>query len=288
MSATIYRAIEGKVETIFGDSVAGIDEHDHGVRVTFDRAPPCDADLVIGADGLHSRVRRLAFGADSQFITSLGYHVAAFEVEGYRPRDELVYVSHGLPGRQVSRFAMRDDKTLFLFVFRDEYVRGGQPKSILRDAFAGTGWEWPQIERELARTSDLYFDTVSQVRMDRWTRGRTALVGDAAACVSLMAGEGTGLAIAEAYILAGELHECGNDFRTAFARYEQRLMPFLRRKQASAATFASSFAPKTSFGVAFRNVVTKLMRVPSIAELFIGRELRDDIELPDYELVRPR
>jgi 2-polyprenyl-6-methoxyphenol hydroxylase-like FAD-dependent oxidoreductase len=286
VSATIYRAIEGKVEAIFGDSVAGIEDHDKGVRVSFDHAPSCDADLVIGADGLHSRVRRLAFGPDSKFITSIGYHVAAFEVEGYRPRDERVYVSHGLPGRQVSRFAMRDDKTLFLFVFRDEYVRGGQPKSILCEAFAGSGWEWPQIERELARTSDLYFDTVSQVRMDRWTRGRTALVGDAAACVSLVAGEGTGLAIAEAYILAGELHACGGDFRAAFARYEQRLMPFLRRKQASAVTFASSFAPKTSFGITFRNVVTKLMRVPSIAELFIGRELRDDIELPDYGFAR--
>lgn len=286
VSTTIYRAIEGKVEVIFGDSVAGIDEHDKGVRVTFDHAPSCDADLVIGADGLHSRVRRLAFGADSEFITSLGYHVAAFEVEGYRPRDELVYVSYGLPGRQVSRFAMRDDKTLFLFVFRDEYICGGQPKSILCEVFAGSGWEWPQIERELARTNDLYFDTVSQVRMDRWTRGRTVLVGDAAACVSFMAGEGAGLAIAEAYILAGELHACGDDFRAAFERYEQRLMPFLRRKQASAATFASSFAPKTSFGIVFRNVVTKLMRVPSIAELFIGRELRDDIDLPDYGFAR--
>ncbi|MFO1311917.1 MAG: FAD-binding domain [Burkholderiales bacterium] len=287
VSATIYGAIEGKVEAIFGDSVAGIDEHDKGVRVTFDHAPSCDADLVIGADGLHSRVRRLAFGADSEFITSLRYHVAAFEVEGYRPRDELVYVSHGLPGRQVSRFAMRDDKTLFLFVFRDEYICGGQPKSILCEAFADSGWEWPQIERELARTSDLYFDTVSQVRMDRWTKGRTALVGDAAACVSLMAGEGTGLAIAEAYILAGELLACGDDFRAAFARYEQRLMPFLRRKQAAAAMFASSFAPKTSLGLAFRDMATSLMRVPSIAELFIGRVLSDDIELPDYGFARP-
>ena len=286
VSATIYRAIDEKVEAVFGDSVAGIDEHDKGVRVTFDHAPACDADLVIGADGLHSRVRRLAFGVDSDFIISLNYHVAAFEVEGYRPRDELVYVSHGLPGRQVSRFAMRDDKTLFLFVFRDEYMRGDEPKSILRETFAESGWEWPQIEKELERTSDLYFDTVSQVQMDRWTRGRTALVGDAAASVSLMAGEGTGLAIAEAYILAGELHACANDFRTAFARYEERLMPFLKRKQASAATFASSFAPKTYLGVTFRNAVTKLMQVPFVAEFFVGRDLRDDIELPDYAFAR--
>ena len=287
VSATIYRAIEGKVEAIFGDSVAGIEEHDNGVRVTFGHGSPCNADLVIGADGLHSRIRRLAFGADSEFMTSLHYHVAAFEVEGYRPRDELVYVSHGLPGRQVSRLTMRDDKTLFLFVFRDEYMCGDEPRSILCKAFAGSGWEWPQIEKELARTSDLYFDTVSQIRMDRWTKGRTALVGDAAACVSLMAGEGTGLAITEAYILAGELHACGDDFRAAFARYEQRLMPFVRSKQASAATFASAFAPKTSFGITFRNVVTKLMGVRPIADLFIGRALRDDIELPDYRIAQP-
>jgi 2-polyprenyl-6-methoxyphenol hydroxylase-like FAD-dependent oxidoreductase len=282
VSATIYRAIEGTVETIFGDSVAGIDEHDKGVRVAFDHAQPRHADLVIGADGLHSRVRRLAFGAESEFIVSLDYHVAAFEVEGYRPRDELVYVSHALPGRQISRFAMRDDKTLFLFIFRNEHIRAEEPKSILRDAFADSGWEWPQIEKELERTSDLYFDTVSQIQMDRWTKGRTALVGDAAASVSLMAGEGTGLAIAEAYILAGELHACAGDFGAAFARYEQRLMPFVKRKQVAASKFASSFAPKTSLGITFRNVVTKLMRVPFIAESFVGRELRDDIELPDY------
>jgi 2-polyprenyl-6-methoxyphenol hydroxylase-like FAD-dependent oxidoreductase len=283
VSATIYRAIEGKVETIFGDSVAGIQDHGNGVRVAFDRSPTRDADLVIGADGLHSRVRQLVFGSESDFEVSLGYHVAAFEVEGYRPRDELIYVSHGLPGRQVSRLSMRDDKTLFLFVFRDEYMSGDDPKAILGNAFAGVGWEWPRIERELERAHGIYFDAVSQIRMDRWTKGRIALVGDAAACVSLMAGEGTGLAIAEAYVLAGELHASAGDFATAFSRYEQRLMPFVRKKQESAARLASSFAPKTSVGIAFRNAVTKLMQVPFIAEFVVGRDLRDDIDLPKYD-----
>jgi 2-polyprenyl-6-methoxyphenol hydroxylase-like FAD-dependent oxidoreductase len=120
--------------------------------------------------------------------------------------------------------------------------------------------------------------------MDRWTKGRIALIGDAAACVSLMAGEGTGLAIAEAYVLAGELHACAGDFATAFARYEARLMPLLKKKQESAARFASSFAPATSLGIAFRNIVTDLMRWPWIADFFVGRDLRDDIELPDYGL----
>jgi 2-polyprenyl-6-methoxyphenol hydroxylase-like FAD-dependent oxidoreductase len=284
ISATIYHALEGPVETLVGDSVAGIEEHDHGVCVTFDHASPRDADLVIGADGLHSRVRDLAFGPTSNFEVPLGYHVAAFEVAGYRPRDELVFVSYSLPGRQLSRFAMREDKTLFLFIFRNAHMGTGDPRSIVRNAFAGTGGEWTSIERELERASGFYFDSVSQIRMDRWTKGRTALVGDAAACVSLMAGEGTGLAIAEAYVLAGELHACSGDFATAFARYEQRLMPFVKKKQESAARFASSFAPATSLGIAFRNLVTDLMRWPLIADFFVGRNLRDEIQLPDYGL----
>jgi 2-polyprenyl-6-methoxyphenol hydroxylase-like FAD-dependent oxidoreductase len=283
ISATIYHAIEGNVETIFGDSVAGIEEHGTGVHVTFDRSPPRDADLVIGADGLHSRVRQIAFGPEAGFEVSLGYHVAAFDVEGYGPRDDLVYVSHGLPGRQISRFSMRDDNTMLLFIFRDEYMRGDDPIAVVRNAFAGAGWEWPRIEKELERAHGMYFDTVSQIRMNRWTKGRIALVGDAAACVSLMAGEGTGLAIAEAYVLAGELHASDGDVGAAFARYEQRLMPFVRGKQASAAKFASSFAPKTSVGIAFRNVVTKLMRVPFVADFVVGRDLRDEIELPNYD-----
>ena len=238
LAATIYGALDGAVETIFGDSVARIEEEGRCVRVSFDHAPPREVDLVIGADGLHSRVRQLAFGPDAGVEVSLGYHVAAFEVEGYRPRDELVYLGYGVPGRQIFRFSMRDDKTLFLFVFRDEYLTTGSPtseqerKAALAHVFADVGWECPEILAALAGVRDFYFDRVSQIRLDRWTKGRTALVGDAAACVSLLAGEGAGLAMAEAYVLAGELRNCGGDHGAAFARYQERLMPFLRRKQA--------------------------------------------------------
>ena len=123
---------------------------------------------------------------------------------------------------------------------------------------------------------------VSQIRMSRWTTGRTALIGDAAACVSLLAGEGTGLAMTEAYVLAGELHRCGGDYATAFARYQTLLMPFLQRKQAMAAQFASSFVPQSAFGITFRNLVTQLVGLPFVADFFITRNLRDEITLPDY------
>lgn len=287
LSATMYRAVAGEVETIFGDSVAAVVDDGNRVRVSFDHSTERVADLLIGADGLHSRVRSLAFGSESRFEIPLGYHVAAFETEGYRPREELVYISHSLPGRQISRFSMRDDRTMFLFIFRDEFMAEGEdPKSLLRRVFGDAGWEWPKIEAELERTSELYCDTVSQIHMTRWTKGRVALVGDAAACVSLMAGEGTGLAIAEAYVLAGELHAAGDDVAAAFGCYEQRLMPFLRKKQGAAAKFASSFAPKSSHGIAFRNTVTRLMRIPQVADFVVGRSLRDDIALPRYESSR--
>jgi len=289
LAATIYRALDGRAETIFGDSVAGIRDAGDSVQLDFDHAAPRQADLVIGADGLHSRVRQLAFGPEARFETALGYYVAAFEIEGYRPRDELVYVSHGIPGRQISRFSMRDERTLFLFIFRDRYLAGEAPsnererKSVLADVFADVGWECPRILAAMENSGGVYFDRVSQIRMDRWSLGRTALVGDAAACVSLLAGEGTGLAIAEAYVLAGELARCGGDHVAAFARYQDRLMPFLQRKQDSAAGFASSFAPGSSIGIAFRNQVTRLLRIPLVADFFIGRDLRDDIVLPDFQ-----
>jgi 2-polyprenyl-6-methoxyphenol hydroxylase-like FAD-dependent oxidoreductase len=289
LAATIYDALDGTIETIFGDSVASIEEAARGVRVRFDHAPPREADLVIGADGLHSRVRRLVFGPDAGIEVSLGYQAAAFEGEGYRPRDEFVYVGYGVPGRQIFRFSMREDKTLFLFVFRDEFLPGESPtndeerKSVLTHVFADVGWECPQILAAMAGVRDIYFDRVSQIRLDRWTKGRTALLGDAAACVSLLAGQGSILAMAEAYVLAGELHNCGGDYAAAFTRYEQRLMPWLKRKQKSAAKFASGFAPRTALGIAFRTLVTRLMvRLPFVVEFFIGREMRDQVQLPDY------
>jgi 2-polyprenyl-6-methoxyphenol hydroxylase-like FAD-dependent oxidoreductase len=288
LAATIYQALDSEVETVFGDSIVAIEDRAEGARVAFEHAAPRDVDLVIGADGLHSRVRELAFGPQAQFEFPLGYHVGAFEVQGYPVRDERVAVSHAVPGRQILRLSLRDDCTLFLFVFRDEYLTAGHPtneqqrKAALRGVFAGMDWESARILAAMDEASDIYFDSVSQIRMDRWSSGRIALIGDAAACVSLMAGEGTGLAMAEAYVLAGELQRSGGDHGAAFANYQNRLMSLLKRKQASAAKFASSFAPKSAWGIVARNQASRLLSIPWFAKVLIGRALRDDVELPDY------
>lgn len=287
LAATIFGALDERVETNFDDSVAAIDDRGDCVRVSLERGDERDVELVIGADGLHSRVRSLVFGEERDIEVPLGYRVAAFEVGGYRPRDELVYVTYSVPGRQISRFTMRDDRTLFLFVFRDEYMPapvGGvgeaKPRELLRSIYSGQGWECDRILAAMEGADEIYFDRVSQIRMQRWTSGRVALVGDAAACVSLLAGEGTGLGMCEAYVLAAELAAAGGDHRAAFAAYERRLMPFLASKQRSAARFASSFVPATALGIGFRNVITRLLRFRPVAEWFIVRDLRDDIELP--------
>lgn len=124
LAASIFGAIEGKVETIFNDSIARIDETARGVHVVFETGKARDFDLVIGADGLHSRVRELVFGPQSRFEKYLGYKVAAFEVKGYRPRDELVYVMYTEVGQQVGRFAIYGDRTMFLFIFGDQGIDG--------------------------------------------------------------------------------------------------------------------------------------------------------------------
>jgi 2-polyprenyl-6-methoxyphenol hydroxylase-like FAD-dependent oxidoreductase len=129
-----------------------------------------------------------------------------------------------------------------------------------------------------ART--FYFDRVSQIRMPSWTRGRVALIGDAAACPSLLAGQGSALAMVEAYVLAAELARAGSDHGEAFARYERKLAPFLLSKQKAAVKLAPAFAPRNGLQLFARNTIMKLMGLPWIAELAMGNSLRDAIELP--------
>jgi len=291
LSACIFGAIEGKVESIFNDSIAGIDQTAQGVRVTFETGAVRDFDLVIGADGLHSQVRRLVFGPQSQFEKYLGYKVAAFDVHAYRPRDELVYVMYTQVGQQVGRFAMYGDRTMFLFIFADHELDGTSgniqsQKALLRKRFGNSGWECPQILDALDSTNDLYFDRVSQIQMGAktgsWTRGRVTLLGDAAFCVSLLAGQGSALAMVGAYILAGELHRAGGDYAAAFARYQDRFESFVLEKQKGALHFAGVFAPKSKFSMFIRNRVMNLLKIPLVADLAAGRELSDNLALPDY------
>lgn len=287
LAREIYRLVEARVETLFNDQISEIHEHDNGVRVTLQSGGQRDVDIVVGADGLHSQVRKLVFGPEERFEKDLGYRFAVFESAGYAPRDEDVYVIYPATSRQIARFALRDGKTLFLLVFKKELMNGVEPGStaethaLLRSVFADVGWESSSILAAMGTADDLYFDRVSQIRMPSWWRGRVVLVGDAGMAVSFLAGEGAGLAITEAYVLARELARAKGDHQSAFTAYENQLRPFVEGKQHAAESFASTFVPQTEFGIWLRNQATKLMALPGAANLMFGKSLRDDFSLPN-------
>jgi 2-polyprenyl-6-methoxyphenol hydroxylase-like FAD-dependent oxidoreductase len=291
LSRLLFGTIKTTVPVIFGDEITALDENSDAVRVQFEHGAERQFDLVIGADGLHSGVRRLAFGPDDQFETQLGYGVAAFEVRGYRPRDEDIYLIHSQPGRTVARFTLHDDRVLFLLVFA---VNGTLPadltlteqKALLRREFGNGKWETSAILDDLDRTDDLYFDRVSQIKMASWSRGRVALVGDAAFCVSLLAGQGSALAMTAAYVLAGELRRRDGDYREAFVAYEKLLRAYIATKQRGAARFGSAFAPKTRWGLFFRKLVIEACAIPGVARWSFGRDIVDLLRLPDYHWPR--
>lgn len=286
LADAIYGTIDGKVDARFGDTLTAVTEQSDHVRATFASGEVRDYDLVFGAGGLHSKLRELVFGPEARFERYLGYKVAAFEIPDYQPRDELTFVMHTQVGRQVARFAMRDGSTTILFVYADPDGRMPHDtmaqKQALHQVFDDGGWECRPILDALDRANDLYFDRVSQIAMDRWTTGRFALLGDAASCVSLLAGQGSALAMIAAYVLAGELDRAGADYGRAFARYEELMRPFIREKQEAARAFAGAFAPKSEWALFLRNALSHLLGLPFVADWAFSGTLRDNIALPEY------
>jgi 2-polyprenyl-6-methoxyphenol hydroxylase-like FAD-dependent oxidoreductase len=191
---------------------------------------------------------------------------------------------HADVGFQLLRVSLREDVTMFCVTLRDDVgavLEGPRAQqALLRRRLAGAGWETPAVLDAMGSARTFYFDRVSQIRMPSWTRGRVALVGDAAACPSFLAGQGSALAMVGAYVLAAELARAGGDHARAFARYDQRLGPLLRSKQDAARGLRVAFAPRTRTALAVRNTAMRLMGLPYLPNLVMGRSLRDAVELP--------
>lgn len=272
-------------DIIFDDEVTALTQELDGVSIVLRDGVTRRFDLVVGTDGLHSQLRRLVFGPSPRFEKRLGYAVAAFETVDYQPRRSDIYVMHGKPGRMLGRFTMRDDRSLFLFVFAFEDALPttlDEQRMLLISLYRGDGWKTEGILQRLKVTEELYLDHLSQIVMPIWSNGRVVLIGDAAFCPSLLAGQGSALGIVAAYVLAGELTCTPDRIGDALAAYERLLRPYIATKQAGVLRFARAFAPQTHFGLWFRNFVIRCMAIPGLAKYAVGREITDRLSLPDY------
>ena len=286
LAATIYQALDGAAELILDDTVRSVDDEGDRVRVTFENGPTRNFDLVVGADGLHSQVRRLAFGPDERYERYQNIVVSVFDLPGYRPRDELVAVMHAEVGFQAVRVSLRDDVTMVVFTVRHDgrvpLESVADQQALLRELLHDAGWETPALLEAMPQARAFYFDAVSQIQMPSWSRGRVALVGDAAACPSLLAGQGSALAMVEAYVLAAELARSNGDHEQAFGRYHATLAPFLQSKQAAARRLGLAFAPRNGLELLVRNSSMRLMGLPKMTDLVMGKSFHDAIELPAF------
>ena len=277
LSEIIYRSTEADCEYLFGDSIRSISQDADAVRVEFDHAAPRTFDLVVGADGIHSNVRRLVFGPESDYVTFLGHYYALADV--HVPGDGLMYNE---PGRMV---AVGGPKASAFFVFASPELRFDrydteQHKQILRAAYAGGGWRTAELMERLDDAQELYLDSLSKAWIDRYAQGRVILLGDAA-YGNTLGGFGTGLAMVGAYVLAGELAAADGDHTAAFRRYEQRMRPYAKiAKSGSAGAF---LAPPTRAQMWTRNLTFR-SRLLLRAMLKLTDAFATRIDLPDYPM----
>ncbi|WP_437605486.1 FAD-dependent monooxygenase [Sorangium sp. So ce834] len=282
----LYERTRRAVDYRFGEQITGIEARGDLVAVEFERGAPATFDLVIGADGLHSNVRALAFGDESRYLRHHGYRIATFALPNVLDgaREAQIF---SVPGRSVGVFPTSPEEARALLIHaggpltRAERRDGGELKRSLRQTFAGMSWVVPRVLDALDHAPDLYVDGIATVHVESYSKGRVALLGDAAYGGTL-GGQGTSLAIVGAYVLAGELARAG-DPGAAFARYESMLRPYATGCQSGARRAGSFFAPRTSAGLWLRNTLYGVLTGPRLVGLFerLVKDAATDFVLPE-------
>ncbi|MEV6641933.1 FAD-dependent monooxygenase [Amycolatopsis sp. NPDC051371] len=264
LAKILYSATRDHTEYVFGDWITGLDERADGVHVTFAHGAPRRFDLVVGADGLHSGVRALAFGPEEDFLRRFDAYISISTVPNTQQLDRWELLHSAAAGKMVNVYSTArsaDAKAAFWFtappLAYDRRDVDGQ-KNLVAAQFAGLGWEIPALLDAMRDADDFYFDPVCQIVMDRLSTGRVTLLGDAGYCASPASGQGTSLALAGAYVLAGELAASAG-FGVALSQYESEMRPYIEKNQALAKTALRGIIPQSRAFAWFNTRMIKLM-----------------------------
>jgi 2-polyprenyl-6-methoxyphenol hydroxylase-like FAD-dependent oxidoreductase len=270
LSKIVYDTCGDDVEYIFGDSIRTLHDTGAEVEVSFHHAGPRTFDLVVGADGLHSTTRRLTFGDEHQFLHFLGGYLAVFTVDNYLGLAGRM-LAYSDVNRTVALYPVqRQHKVRVLFLLRTSELLVqdrddvATQRRLLQGLFQDMGWEIPRLLAALEHAEDLYVDSISQIRMDGWSRGRVALVGDAGYSPGPAVGGGTSLAVVGAYVLAAELAAAACDHRHGFRAYQESMADAVRQSQRIGPAVLSTLIPRSRAQVwATAQAVRLLPRLPS-------------------------
>jgi len=289
LANVFYEATKETTEYIFDNSISNMQQTPNGVEVAFSNGKSRKFDLVIGADGLHSNVRTLAFGDEQKFLHHLGIYFAVFTTPNFMDLKDMAGLYYGTLGKRTGLFSVRKDakaQAAFYFAspkFDYNYRDISAQKQVIREKFVDDQWQIPQMLKHMDDATDFYFDSVSQIRMDRWSNDRIALLGDAGYCASPMSGMGTSMAVTGAYILAGELKEADGDYSIAFARYEEKMRPFVTAAQ-KLAEGAEWFVPTTRFKLWMSRQIWKILPHTPWKNMMIEMPMKvaTSIKIKDY------